>query len=132
MAAVLNKFFGKDTKILVKDGEFNDVRGTYYHYDYSRGIVAGPALSSWSSAADRQQAILSGTNLTGAILQNANLTEAGILDTNFTGADLSYATLAGADLTRANLHGAKGLRGRHLRPKPPAQSTHGQADGRNG
>lgn len=38
MGDVLEKLFGK-AKILVKDGSFNNVDGTYHHYDNSQRIT---------------------------------------------------------------------------------------------
>lgn len=35
MADVLTKLFGPSTKVLVKDGTFNNVEGEYNYYDYS-------------------------------------------------------------------------------------------------
>lgn len=36
MAEVLEKLFGRSTRVLVKDGKFNQVDGDCYHYDHRR------------------------------------------------------------------------------------------------
>jgi hypothetical protein len=35
----LQKLFGDSARVLVKDGEFNDVQGEYHHHDYSQRIT---------------------------------------------------------------------------------------------
>ena len=37
--AIIEKLFGKNGRVLVKDGEFNNVQGNYYHYDSSQRIT---------------------------------------------------------------------------------------------
>ena len=39
MDEMIEKLFGKSTRVLVKDGEFNEVQGSYHHYDYSQRIT---------------------------------------------------------------------------------------------
>jgi hypothetical protein len=39
MAETLEKLFGKSTRVLVKDGEFNEVQDDYHHYDNSQRIT---------------------------------------------------------------------------------------------
>ena len=39
MVEAIEKIFGKSSKVLVKDGEFNDVQGEFHHYDYSQRIT---------------------------------------------------------------------------------------------
>jgi hypothetical protein len=39
MAEVIIKMFGNSTRVLVKDGEFNDVEGEYQHFDFSQHIT---------------------------------------------------------------------------------------------
>jgi hypothetical protein len=39
MVEALEKFFGKSGRVLVEDGEFNDVQGEFHHYDYSQRIT---------------------------------------------------------------------------------------------
>ena len=39
MAEALIKVFGKSANVLVKDGRFNNVRGTYYHHDRSQRVT---------------------------------------------------------------------------------------------
>lgn len=36
---MVENLFSKDTRVLVKGGEINDVQGDYHHYDYSRRIT---------------------------------------------------------------------------------------------
>ena len=39
MVEAIEKLFGKSSKVLIEDGEFNDVKGEYHHYDYSQHIT---------------------------------------------------------------------------------------------
>ena len=39
MDKAIEKMFGKDAKVLIEDGEFNDVQGEFHHYDYSQHIT---------------------------------------------------------------------------------------------
>ena len=39
MVETLETLFGKTARVLVKDGEFNEVQGEYRHYDYSQRIT---------------------------------------------------------------------------------------------
>ena len=36
---MVENLFDEDTRVLVNDGEFNDVQGDYHHYDYSQRIT---------------------------------------------------------------------------------------------
>ena len=39
MVEALENLFGKSTRILIKDGEFNEAQGEYQHYDYNQRIT---------------------------------------------------------------------------------------------
>ena len=38
MVEAIEKLFGK-SRVLITDGEFNDVKGEFHHYDYSQHIT---------------------------------------------------------------------------------------------
>ena len=39
MVETLETLLGKSARVLVKDGEFNEVQEEYHHYDYSQRIT---------------------------------------------------------------------------------------------
>ena len=39
MADALKNLFGESTRVLVDDGEFNEVQGEFHHYDYSQRVT---------------------------------------------------------------------------------------------